>query len=378
MRKPAVVPLSVFASTLLLLSTFVLLGCGREASQPTAEAASPPAPITIEATPPPAPPITRQVVDVAPIPPAPRHEHRSTVDPSACRGGNDEGVAVAETAVHRWTDANGVRHFADRPPVEAAADHRVIAVTGTPPIGIDASGFDVNLPDDLGRRAVAEALAIDRVLRDVLRVPSDRRLRLKVVFVQSPDAYRRVVDDPRLADSDGVYSARDHTVYVRAQPGDELAVRVLRHEIAHALLHARVGNLPLPVNEGIAAYFERLDVDGSQAEVRWPDQAAWPAGVVPDDGKAALVDLLSADASRFYDAERDRHYLRAFALVAVLMGDAAGRDALARLLAAQYASPCVPVAAERELDAAWPGGLSALTASWVDFLRAPTQPAHRY
>lgn len=310
--------------------------------------------------------------------PVPPREHLPKPDDSPCRGGGSEGVIVRDAAIHRWTDAQGIRHFSDQAPVGAASDHRVIAVPGTPPVAIQASGYDVNLPTDLNQRAVADALAIDRILRETLGVTGEHHLRLKIVFVQSRETYATLINEPRLASSDGAYSARNQTVYVRMQPNEELTFQILRHEITHALLHERVGNLSLPINEGIAAYFERLRTVAQGGQVDIAGTRELTLRMTPTDASLALVDLLSSSPDTFYGASRDSNYVRAFALIARMMQEASGRAALAELLKQQYAQPCAPIAAERVFAASYRGGLNQLANDWQRWMQAPTANVHAF
>lgn len=359
------------------LTIGVLAGCS-EPAPPSAEAPLQSPSIPAVPTPTPTPALEAKADESVSIMPVPPQEHLPTPDDSPCRGGGSEGTIVRDAAIHQWTDAQGIRHFSDQAPVGEVSNHRVIAVPGTPPVAIEASGYDVNLPTDLNQRAVADALAIDRILRETLGVTGEQRLRLKIVFVQSPQTYASLIDEPRLASSDGAYSARKQTVYVRMQASAELTFRVLRHEITHALLHERVGNLALPINEGIAAYFERLQTVAQGGQVDIGGSRELLARMAPADASLALVDLLSSNPDTFYGASRDSNYVRAFALIAQLMQDAPGRAALARLLKQQYAEPCTPIAAERVFAAAYPGGLKQLASDWQHWMQASPANVHAF
>ncbi len=303
---------------------------------------------------------------------------------AACLAQTVPSTAPRATAVHRWIDAAGITHYSDQPPPAAAKDHRVIAVQGVPPIAVQASGYDVNLPDQLQQRAVADALGVQRVLHDALGVPTPNGSNLHVVFVRDAATYARLIGDPGLASSAGAYSPAQRTIYVRMQPQDEASFAVLRHEITHALVHESIGNLPTPVNEGLAEYFGRYRVSGLGGQVdigvdRKAIVTAAPAG----DGTDALVDLLARDGADFYAVDgdssgRELRYLRAYALVAMLIRDALGRNALTAVLTAQREDPCHPVAVESILDTRYPGGLRTLAAGWANFMRAPPAAIQAY
>ena len=179
--------------------------------------------------------------------------------------------------------------------------------------------------------------------------------------------------------SDGTYSAGERAIRIRLQDDNDSNFLILRHEIAHALVHERVGNLPTALNEGLASFFEHVEVAGLGAQVILEESAAsLSAAAVAAEGRDELVDLLARDGALFYAAGREQRYLRAFALIAMLMGNPEGRHALSAVLAAQRNDPCRPVEAGRLLDAEYPGGLVALAANWARWMRDPPKSVQSF
>ncbi len=300
-------------------------------------------------------------------------------DPARCLAATGDGLGGRRLAVHRWVDANGITHFSDKPPTAASRDHRVIEVGGVPPIVVRARGHDVNLPDLLEQRVRTDAQTIERVLREALGIDGAPGFVLDINFVQAPEAYARFVPSPALAGSAGAYSSRERTIHVRWQADEEAAFTILRHEITHALVHERIGNLPVAINEGLAGYFERLAVAGLGAQVALGHGHGMPrTAPVSMDGGDELVDLLARDPAAFYAEGREVRYQRAFALIATMMARAEGRAALAAVLAAQREDSCVAVDAPGLLDVHYPGGLAALAADWARWLRDPPATVHAY
>jgi hypothetical protein len=342
------------------------------------------------ASPPPSPRAVAAEIPVASSVAPPRDEAPTApkaVDPSVVARGVADAVravqsaaclahsrsdARAAPAVHRWVDAAGVTHYSDQAPAAGIASHRVIEVHGLPPVKVEASGYDVNLPADLERRAVVDALAVQRVFHEALGIDGPPGMALRIVFVGNADTYGTLIGEPALAASAGAYVPPKHAIYVRMQGDDELAFSILRHEITHALIHEWVGNLPVPVNEGLAEYFRRYRVAGMGGAIDFAaDRSALVEAAPPGDSGEALVELLALAGADFYAADRERRYERAYALVALLLSTPEGAAALHEVLARQKGDPCVPVPAERILDARYPGGLSALAADWARFLHDP-------
>ncbi|NCT68165.1 MAG: DUF4124 domain-containing protein [Rhodanobacteraceae bacterium] len=375
------------------LAVFVLAvaACGREAPPaapaPAPRIASAPAPSAapVADTTAVAAPAEKPAPDAAPTDPAttaPPHGAVAPASSAACLA-RTASSAPRSVTVHRWVDAAGITHYSDQPPAATVAGHRTIEVGGLPAIAVEATGYDVNLPDQLQQRAVTDALGVQRVLRDALGVGAPAGLTLKIVFVRTAETYAGLIGDPLMAGSVGAYSSAKRTIYVRMQPHDEASFAVLRHEITHALVHESIGNLPTSLNEGLAEYFGRYQVGGLGGQVdlgadRDALQRAAPSG----DGSEALVELLARDGADFYagasDAAREQRYVRAYALVALLMRDAPGRAALAAVLAAQQADPCRPVAVESVLEARHAGGLRALAGAWAGFMRDLPQGIQAY
>ncbi len=304
------------------------------------------------------------------------HASQSPDSPSAACLGVAAQAPARSVAVHRWTDADGIVHYSDRPPPETARDRRLIEVSGLPPIEVRVRSLDGAPPAGVEQRALADALGVQRALRDELGVAPPPGMRLDIVFVSSADLYAREVGEPELAASDGAYSAAQRRILVRLQEPAERNFVVLRHEMVHALLRESVGNLPVPLNEGLAEYFGRFRAGGMGGQVDLSaSRGALIAAAPSSDGSGALVDLLARSGRDFYlDDGASSHaarYARAHALIALLMRDAASRTVLTGLLRAQRADPCTPIVAEQLLDAAWPGGLAALATDLADFMRDP-------
>lgn len=290
----------------------------------------------------------------------------------ACLAGTAKAARPQAMAIHRWTDANGIIHFSDQPPSGSTSGHRRIEVQGLPPIVVHASGYDVNIPDDLNQNAVSAAQAIDRVLRETLGIKGDPGLVLNIEFIASAKAWAARSGSPAMLNAAGTYSTADRTIHIRLQNDKESNFLILRHEITHALVHERIGRLPTAINEGLAGYFEHIKVAGMGAQIALSESRRSLASArIEGNGQDELIDLLAHEGVSFYAAGREQRYLRAFGLVAMLMQTPAGRASLGAVLDAQRRHPCVPIEAERILDANYPGGLPAMALAWADWLNNP-------
>ncbi len=296
----------------------------------------------------------------------------AVIDNKACLAGTASAAQPAKTTIHRWTDANGIIHFSDLAPAGPTKEYRKIDVQGLPAIVVQARGYDVNLPDDLVQNAISAAQAIERILRGTLGVEGDPGLVLDVEFIAAADAWAKRAGNPVMAMSAGTYSPETRTIHIRLQGDEQSNFLILRHEITHALIHERIGRLPTAINEGIAGYFEHLTVSGMGSQLTIAESPrSLAAARIEGDGQAELVDLLAHEGADFYAEGQEQRYLRAYALIALLMDSGPGRAALAAVLASQRGQPCQPVKAEAILDSRYPGGLIALAHDWVTWLGNP-------
>ncbi len=296
----------------------------------------------------------------------------AVIDSQACLAGTASAAQPAKKAIHRWIDDKGVIHFSDLAPTGPAQGYKKIDVQGLPAIVVHARGYDVNLPDDLVQNAISAAQAIERILRGTLGVEGDPGLVLDVEFIAAADAWVKRAGNPAMANSAGTYSPLSRTIHIRLQDDELSNFLILRHEITHALIHERVGRLPTAINEGIAGYFEHLTVSGMGAQITIAESSrSLDAARIAGNGQAELVDLLAHEGADFYAEGQQQRYLRAYALIAMLMDNGPGRAALTAVLASQRGQPCQPVKAEAILDSRYPGGLAALARDWVAWLANP-------
>lgn len=365
-----------------LLALGALLACGRRGpvpvTAPTPAAAPTPASRPPSPTPSEPAPAARVAAASPPV-------EAARTGPSAACLARSADAARTTLAVQRWVDRNGIVHYSDRAAPPDARELRTVTLAVPPQVTVQASGHDVNLPGQLQQRAVADALAVARVLHDTLGVAMPQGMVLHIVFVRSPVAYAQLIGVPELAASAGAYNTGTRTIHVRMQDDDEASFAVLRHEIVHAIVHEAIGNLPVAINEGLAEYFGRYRVVGMGGQIDLGrERAALLANAPGDDGGEALVDLLAPEEADFYrvgatgPAGREQRYRRAFALVAMLMGSGSGRATLAGLLAAQAARPCDAVASERWFAQHHRGGLATLAREWVAFMRNPPDGVRTY
>lgn len=307
-----------------------------------------------------------------------RHrDAHEVIDAGRCRA-QTGGAVETPQPIHRWVDARGVVHFSDRAPAEGEARvERLNTSRAAAPVRISIEARDAVMPPGAMTSAGADAVAIGGVLRDVLGVPTGRGMSLRIVLAGSDAAFR--AEAPEARSDFGVYLGDRRMIVLRTHENHETTLDVLRHEIAHALLHEWVGALPTALEEGLADYFEAFRIGESGGSV---DPARYAAQLgsdpPPDDGGKTLQRLLALSSAEFHDSDRARHYTWSLGLASTLMATPDRRHALSALLRAQRLQPCATVDAAWMLNRSWPGGLNALEATWRGTHDAGAAVAHAY
>ena len=136
------------------------------------------------------------------------------------------------------------------------------------------------------------------------------------------------------------------------------------HEVAHLISYSQVGPLDRWLAEGLAEYFETLEVDEGAARVS--PNLRYQAVLK----RQPLVEFLELPLSAWQGDSVEQYYAAAWSLVYFLMETPRGRVALREVLV-RMTSPLRRQLAERELlDLSYPGGLENLELDWHRWLQA--------
>lgn len=297
-------------------------------------------------------------------------------DDTRCLAGTSTQVQPPQR-IHKWVDAQGVVHFSDQAPDDEAMPSELIALADTQPVEVSVDSQAAALPPHATSSAITDAVAIGKVLRNVLGVRVDGGLKLRIVFAGTDAAFRKAA--PGSTSTSGAYLPNTRTIVVRTRLSSDDTLAVLRHEVTHALIHEWIGRPPKALNEGMAEYFEHFDPQGMGGVVD-PNRYARQMRAAAPNGSAlsTLRSLLSADRERFHGDGEQSNYTRSMALISTLMASPQGRRALSLALAEQRKQTCVPIDFAAVLNQAWPSGLSSLAVNWQQHQRQKVHAVHAY
>ena len=292
---------------------------------------------------------------------------------------------VQSSSVYQFVNTDGVVSFSDKRPTQATTR--------------DVSGkyrrreqyFRVNLIHDqapnatrMQTRIMADTQQIFMFLARHLEVDQLRQVFLDLRLLPTAasfDAYRKKVA-PKLDTNSGFYSSARNEAVVRMRSGrrgDDKTLKVVRHETSHLIAAALFGNLPKWLNEGLAEYFERLDVDG-QAKIIRPSsyylrtlRKQMANGSLPN-----LQQHLRLSRRQWLQEDQNLAYGIGWSLIYYLMTEPRGRHLLAQLLDAQAAHRCQRFDTADYIDDHFPGGIADLDRRWRDWLSRSDPPAHYF
>lgn len=277
------------------------------------------------------------------------------------------------TSVFSWVDDNGVTHFGDRPPQNVDASEQSIQGKRDyfdVSISFPTGDTSVELRDSMLVRGQAIAHALSRLL------PKSRMTKSTVAIQVFDNAaafhnYRRDFAPGLSSQVVGFYSALENTVAVLHSGDDDFTVEIALHEATHVFQYKNIGMMPGWLSEGLATYFEMMEVKGQSKVV--PASSHWLAQFRSTRQYVPLRDLLTADYGYFQSGAGAHYYGNAWALVYFLMLPE-NRAMFEQYLAIASQDKCDDEPAAQTVaffEQAYPGGLSQMEAHWLDWLRRP-------
>lgn len=287
------------------------------------------------------------------------------------------GHAPAQ-GIYQWRDAEGRLHFGDAPPDREAVDLSA-RYDNTLPFSLVIEGVDYDVPAALRDRLTSYVRKIFTVYRQALEIEYPQEREFRIVIFGSREryqAYQRQVA-PVLENSSGFYNSATNQITTYGMDERQL-LRLITHECSHAITASHGRFVPTWLNEGLAEYFEGMEVAGLGARV--PVAEHW-LDTLRRRGYArqapALEGLLDVSHTNWYTANGPENlsYATSWSVVWFLMDTGLGRKIIRDLLAMQH-SPLAPASME-VLDRSWPGGLAGFTDAWRQWL-ARAQGSHRY
>lgn len=153
---------------------------------------------------------------------------------------------------------------------------------------------------------------------------------------------------------------------------------VVRHEATHVIVAGLYGYSPVWFNEGLAEYFEYLQVSGQRRQVEpVAYHLAHLRRLLKRGELIPLYEYVHLKPEQWYGGNRDARYVQAWALVYFLMSEETGKCVLQEMMAQLAQNYCWRFSTVDFIEQNYPGGFAVLEVNWRRWLARDPQP-HRY
>lgn len=293
------------------------------------------------------------------------------------RTGFSAAVLITSLAAHgdifQWRDENGKLHFGDRPP-EQLESQKVTPRTSPIIQELEISQLrkDFTLPGELHDRTLEAIRFIYRRYRNDFGLDLHGTAQVNLYLFEHQADFRQWMED-RIGSSNahyaGVFIPASNEVAVWRWGNDQQVAQTILHESSHVLLYQLSPASPVWLHEGLAQYFQTLQVqpDGRLKVEALADAQARIRQWMDEGRLITLRQYLSLDDRQW---RRMAHqldaipYTVAWATTAFLMSKPVGRSTLRKLLQELEKTDRRPTL--QRIDQIYPGGLTRLE---YDFFR---------
>ncbi len=287
--------------------------------------------------------------------------------------------------IYRWTDASGKIHFGDRQPVQQSStqvieqqQHHAAPLT----VAITPHAYDL----DQHMRAQAEAgiQQIFDVFRRLFRLNLRRPVLVDIHLFPDADSMAAWVHeiDPKVSIPPGllgIYLPGPNVIGTwQHSPDNKAIVATLLHESSHVLLAQLSPNAPAWLHEGLAQYFEGMDIDNVDDIVILPATRASAAidWFVAEKKLITLRQYFSMDEKQWrhqaYVAKNPIPYSVAWSVTHFLMSRTVGRQILIELLQDLEKAQKKPTI--ETIEHRYPGGYALMEFDWFKWAQSAKAP----
>lgn len=249
------------------------------------------------------------------------------------------------------------------------------------------SYFKLELLTDNGRqpplardRISAEVRQIYGILAKDLALDHLRQVVLKVRIIDTQEAFQayRQRIAPQLKTNSGFYSSEHNEAVVFQGDSLERMYAATRHEATHLIVAGLYGYTPTWFNEGLAEYFEHMDIQGQQRKVSpvGPHLELLRAGI----NQGTLMDLkqyMQLNPREWYEQKLNEKYALAWSMIYFLLSDVQGQTVVREIMNQMAKNYCLRFSSVDYLEQFYTGGFHGLTADWRAWLIKDPRP-HRY
>ncbi|AOT10443.1 DUF1570 domain-containing protein [Pseudoalteromonas luteoviolacea] len=276
-----------------------------------------------------------------------------------------------ENGIYTWVDSKGIRNYSDKKPSQGAETYQPRSGRTLDYFELEISGEAIS--NQFRNKLKTKLKSVFRGYTSILGLSAMRKVKLKIVVLPSRAAYERTVKsfggDP--SGNVGVYFGIRNTALLE-QRSYQQTMRTAIHEAVHAINQAVIGFSPRWLNEGLAEYFESIDVSmqvGKVSSFEHVSRKGFLQGQV-----MSPLQLFGAEA-QWRAFKPDILYRSSWAFMHFLMSSDKGRMGLKQLMLLEQSEPCSSLGSDKVLSV-FTNHYPALGQTFLSFISRGIKP-HR-
>ncbi|KZN56851.1 hypothetical protein N474_09530 [Pseudoalteromonas luteoviolacea CPMOR-2] len=254
-----------------------------------------------------------------------------------CEPSNSERVKYrVERGIYTWVDSNGVTNYSDKKPAGGAKTYQPRSSRVLDYFDLEISGPTIS--HQFKNTLSSRLNAIFRGYTSIVGLKAMRKVTLRIQVLPSRRRYERAVKtyggDP--TGTVGVYFGIKNTAFVE-QTSYEGTMQTAIHEAVHAINQAVIGFSPRWLNEGLAEYFETVEVSMQVGKVK-PTNHISRSGYIR--GQVLRPSQLIGAEDTWQSSDPVTMYRSSWAFVHFLMSSKSGKQSLKALMLSEQKEPC--------------------------------------
>lgn len=285
--------------------------------------------------------------------------------------------------IYRWTDESGQVHFSDAKP-GATRNSDVMTVNYQDRkqyFNLKLIEDSQSLPAFTRDKVSAEVRQVYRILSRDLQLEHLRKVFLNVRIIGTQAGFQEYKAQvaPQIRTNSGFYTSNNNEAVVFQGDNPDTMRDVIRHEATHVIMAGLYGVTPSWFNEGLAEYFEQLEISGQSRQVDAVDYHwAHLQNRHQQGNLMSLHDYVNLPPQQWYSGNLQDNYALAWSLVFFLMENTEGKRFLKGMMNDMAEDYCWSTPGSEYFNANYPGGFKAFEADWESWLQRSLPVAHRY
>ena len=276
--------------------------------------------------------------------------------------------------IYSWTDENGQIHFTDDD--RQNAQHDIALTQYQEPeysFELEVNSTGGKLPLFYKDKVTAAIKKVSNIYKSYLPHSGVAPVKVNLTLAKSKASYKHLQAKyaPKLGPSQGFYVARQNMAVVHHK-NDRQAHQTSVHESVHVLNAGLFGPTPRWFNEGMAEYFESIEMSGLSAKIPARDWQRTLAGK-----QLSLNALLNSKRQTWAGSQQSSMYAQSHSLIHFLMSTKQGKQTITALLAHMVQTRCEP-SDPKSILRRYPGGLNTLQNDWIAWMNSRKYRAHTF